>query len=52
MGVMRRSTSSKVSVPEKLQVQKFQEIKPSCSHLIDLRKNGSTGNATGAPTKI
>ena len=51
MGVMRRSISSKASVPERLPVQKFQEIKPSCSHLIDLRKNGSIGNATGVPTK-
>ena len=52
MGVMRRSIFSKASVPEKLQVQKFQEIKLGCSHQTDLRKNGSTGNATGAPTEI
>ena len=52
MRVIRRSISSKASVPERSQVQKFQEIKPLCSHLTDLRKNGSTGNATGAPTKI
>ena len=51
MGVMRRSISSKAFVPERSQVQKFQEIKHSCFHLTDLRKNGSTGNATGVPTK-
>ena len=52
MGVMRILIYSKVSVPERSQVQKFQEIKLFCSHQIDLRKNGSTGNAIGAPTKI
>ena len=52
MGVMRRSIFSKTSVPERSQVQKFQEIKLGCSHQKDLKKNGSTGNATGALTKI
>ena len=52
MGVMRRLIYSKASVPERSQVQKFQEIKLLCSHLTDLRKNGSIGNATGAPTKF
>ena len=51
MGVMRRSISSKASVLERSQVQKFQEIKHGCSHQIDLRKNGSTGNVTSVPTK-
>ena len=52
MGEMRRSIFSKASVPEKLQVQKFQEIKLGCSHQTDLRKNGSTRNTTGAPKEI
>ena len=52
MRVRRKSIFSKTSVPEKLQVQKFQEIKHGCSHQKDLKKNGSTGNVTGVPTKI
>ena len=42
---------SKVYVVENSLVQEFQEIKHGCSHLTDSMKNGSTGNATGAPTK-
>ena len=52
MGIRRRLIYSKASVPERSQVQKFQEIKHGCSHQTDLRKNGSTGNVTGALTKI
>ena len=52
MGVMRRSIFSKASVPESSQVQKFQEFKHGCSHQTDLKKNGSIGNATGAPIEI
>ena len=49
---MAKPTFSKAFASESVQVQKFQEIKPSCYLLIDLKKNGSTGNVTGAPTKI
>ena len=52
MGVMRRLIYSKASVPERSQAQKFQVFKLLCSQLTDLKKNGSTGNATGALTKI
>ena len=51
MRIKRRSIFSKPFVPEKLQVQRFQRFKHGCSHQIDLKKSGSTGNATGAPTK-
>ena len=44
-------TFSKASVPENSQAQNPQGIKSSSFPLIDLKKNGSTGNATGALTK-
>ena len=48
---MGMSTFSKASASENAHVQNSQGIKPSFSLLTDLRKNGSTGFATGAITK-
>ena len=49
---MRMSTFSKAYVPENAQAQNPQGIKFSFSPQTGLRKNGNTGFATGALTKI
>ena len=51
MGVMRKSTFSKASVLENSPAQNPQGIKSSSFLLTGLKKNGSTGNATGALTE-
>ena len=49
---MGMSTFSKAYVPENAQAQNLKEIKFSFSPLTGSRKNGNTGYAIGALTKI
>ena len=46
------SIFSKASASENALAQNYQEIKLSFSLLTGSRKNGNTGNATGAPLLI